>query len=514
MPEYTNNLGLYKPNRLDDVEIDTSLATNFETIDSKLGSALTKDGVTYPDLNARLAAEQASNDNDLEGQIDNLGSRLDEIERFQFNTSPVQFATLELAHTTVLQCFVVNEKTNQIFATQVYDSNAPQSFIISRMNMDGTLIDKMTLVHGGHGTAFGIENRGDQVYIWSQFERINDAGEAVGNDLVCFPYTPNANWNEDANTITRYNNVAKDSTLVPVIDQKNNRMAIRQKVGSPDPTPNKITIHDLNKVKSNVNEPLYTFEIPKEYYYFQGFSLDGNYLYWYMGDTNEANHPIQIVVFDIRDGSIVQIKKIGVNTTFSSMYEGDFREPEGVYMYTDPRTGSKSLMVGITSGITGARISKIYAYHSTENFALHTPYIKQPMIRQDQVGGSSADRYRPFMISFQLQYTSGAWQIVPSGQDPNYWDSVIESISIDGNDLLVRMRERYMGLVYQSISPDWYCAINNILVGSNYYAGGADSRDVRIRFGKNGTQLAPNNAAIPSGARLGVLLIANEKIEE
>lgn len=33
MPEYTPNLNLYKPNRVDDIDIDTSLATNFQLID-------------------------------------------------------------------------------------------------------------------------------------------------------------------------------------------------------------------------------------------------------------------------------------------------------------------------------------------------------------------------------------------------------------------------------------------------------------------------------------------------
>ncbi|QFG05860.1 peptidase G2 [Bacillus phage 268TH004] len=54
MPEYTDNLGLYKPNRQDDVDIDTSLTTNFETIDAKLGSALFKGNTQYQNLRARF----------------------------------------------------------------------------------------------------------------------------------------------------------------------------------------------------------------------------------------------------------------------------------------------------------------------------------------------------------------------------------------------------------------------------------------------------------------------------
>jgi Pectate lyase superfamily protein/Right handed beta helix region len=56
MPEYTENLGLYKPNRADNLDVDTTLAENFEAIDQKIGSALKDDsGRTYASLQERLA---------------------------------------------------------------------------------------------------------------------------------------------------------------------------------------------------------------------------------------------------------------------------------------------------------------------------------------------------------------------------------------------------------------------------------------------------------------------------
>ena len=51
MPEYTTNLGLYKPNMADNIEVASSLAQNFESIDSKFGNAL----AGFPSLADRLA---------------------------------------------------------------------------------------------------------------------------------------------------------------------------------------------------------------------------------------------------------------------------------------------------------------------------------------------------------------------------------------------------------------------------------------------------------------------------
>ena len=54
MPDYTNFLGLYKPSRNDNLAMDTTLADNFSNIDSKLGSALTKNGGSYNSIKDRF----------------------------------------------------------------------------------------------------------------------------------------------------------------------------------------------------------------------------------------------------------------------------------------------------------------------------------------------------------------------------------------------------------------------------------------------------------------------------
>ena len=67
MPNYTSFLGLYKPNRNDNLAMDTTLADNFSNIDSKLGSGLTDEqGKTYTTMKERLGT--------IDTQISNLDS--------------------------------------------------------------------------------------------------------------------------------------------------------------------------------------------------------------------------------------------------------------------------------------------------------------------------------------------------------------------------------------------------------------------------------------------------------
>ncbi|MEC0432687.1 hypothetical protein P8832_00760 [Bacillus subtilis] len=71
----------------------------------------------------------------------------------------------------MLQCFVIDELTGDIYATQVASGNQDksESFTITRMNQNGVMLDSMKLVHGGHGTTIGLERENGKMYIWSNY---------------------------------------------------------------------------------------------------------------------------------------------------------------------------------------------------------------------------------------------------------------------------------------------------------------------------------------------------------
>lgn len=327
-----------------------------ETLDARVD----KRGKIYPSLRDHLVA----NETDLE----NLDSMIQKEMSFDFTTvPPVYHTNLNLADKTVLQCFVIDELTGDIYATQVASGNQDksESFTITRMNQNGVMLDSMTLIHGGHGTTIGLERENGKMYIWSNYDVVDSNGNAVGNDLVRFPYTAGATLNGGSGGIKRYNKF-NDYYTIPVIDRENGFIAFRVKLIDGNSL---VELRTLSDVKSGVNKVLGKVTIPSDLHYLQGFTIDGYDLYWYTGDTNNKTYPCELALFSFKDGKLK--KRISCDFGYGpdGKYEDGFREPESVFLYKDPKTGKKSLFAGVATGAVGKRLAKVYAFHSKENAA-------------------------------------------------------------------------------------------------------------------------------------------------
>ncbi|PLV35347.1 teichoic acid biosynthesis protein [Bacillus subtilis] len=342
--------------RLRNIVLEADGTNIKETIDARVD----KRGKVYPSLRDHLIA----NETDLE----NLGSIIQKEMTFDFTTvPPVYHTNLNLADKTVLQCFVIDELTGDIYATQVASGNKDksESFTITRMNQNGVMLDSMTLIHGGHGTTIGLERENGKIYIWSNYDVVDSNGNTVGNDLVRFPYTAGATLNGGSGGIKRYNKF-NDYYTVPVIDRENGFIAFRVKLNDGNSL---VELRKLTDVKSGVNKVLGKVIIPSDLHYLQGFTIDGYDLYWYTGDTNNNSYPCEITQFSFKDGSLK--KRISCDFGYGpdGKYEDGFREPESIFLYKNPKTGKKSLFAGVVTGAVGKRLAKVYAYHSKENAA-------------------------------------------------------------------------------------------------------------------------------------------------
>ncbi|MFP7695171.1 teichoic acid biosynthesis protein [Bacillus subtilis] len=342
--------------RLRNIVLEADGTNIKETIDARVD----KRGKVYPSLRDHLVA----NETDLE----NLDSMIQKEMSFDFTTvPPVYHTNLNLADKTVLQCFVIDELTGDIYATQVASGNQDksESFTITRMNQNGVMLDSMTLIHGGHGTTIGLERENGKVYIWSNYNVVDSNGNTVGNDLVRFPYTAGATLNGGSGGIKRYNKF-NDYYTIPVIDRENGFIAFRIRLEDDNSL---VELRKLNDVKNGVNKVLGKVIIPNDLFYLQGFTIDGYDLYWYTGDTNNKTYPCEITQFSFKDGSLK--KRISCNFGYGpdGKYEDGFREPESIFLYKDPKTGKKSLFAGVATGAVGKRLAKVYAYHSKENAA-------------------------------------------------------------------------------------------------------------------------------------------------
>ncbi|MCY8718450.1 hypothetical protein [Bacillus sp. S10C12M] len=204
----------------------------------------------------------------------------------------------------MLQCFVIDEKTGDIYATQVGSGNTDQSqnYVITRMNKNGVMLDSMTVVHGGHGTTIGLERENGKVYIWSNYDVVDANGSPIGNDLVRFPYTAGATINGGNGGIKRYNKFS-ELYAIPVIDQQNDLIALRLKDSNDNSV---VQLRKLNDVKNGIDNLLGEVTVPNDLHYLQGFTIDGYDLYWYTGDTNSVTYPAELSLFSFKDG---QLKK-------------------------------------------------------------------------------------------------------------------------------------------------------------------------------------------------------------
>ncbi|WP_338444392.1 teichoic acid biosynthesis protein [Bacillus spizizenii] len=342
--------------RLRNIVLEADGTNIKETIDARVD----KRGKVYPSLRDHLIA----NETDLE----NLDSMIQKEMSFDFTTvPPVYHTNLNLADKTVLQCFVIDELTGDIYATQVASGNQDksESFTITRMNKNGVMLDSMTLIHGGHGTTIGLERENGKVYIWSNYNVVDSNGNTVGNDLVRFPYTAGATLNGGSGGIKRYNKF-NDYYTIPVIDRGNGFIAFRIRLQDDNSL---VELRKLSDVKNGVNKVLGKVVIPNDLFYLQGFTIDGYDLYWYTGDANNKTYPCEITQFSFKDGGLK--KRISCDFGYGpdGKYEDGFRESESIFLYKDPKTGKKSLFAGVATGAVGKRLAKVYAYHSKENAA-------------------------------------------------------------------------------------------------------------------------------------------------
>ncbi|MDO3660769.1 teichoic acid biosynthesis protein [Bacillus sp. C28GYM-DRY-1] len=420
-----------------------SVSTELETMKKRFANVITKaDGTNVKEvLDLRINREGREFDTanervvEIEKSLSDLDASVQKEYGFDYTTiRPVYHTSLNLADKTVLQCFVIDEKTGDIYATQVGSGNTDQSqnYVITRMNKNGVMLDSMTVVHGGHGTTIGLERENDRMYIWSNYEVVDSHGSSIGHDLVRFPYTAGATINGGNGGIKRFNKFT-DLYAIPVIDQQNGLIALRLKDSNDDSV---VQLRKLNDVKNGIDNLLGEVTVPNDLHYLQGFTIDGYDLYWYTGDTNSVTYPAELSLFSFKDGKLKKRITCDFGRGPDGKYEGDFREPESIFLYKDPKTGKKSLFAGIATGTVGKRLAKVYAYHSKDNAATFATDLSQgfqgyPLTKNNGYAKQLPDGLTSLKalrkIGYYYMYTTDTVTITdhPSPGDAGWWLDVM-----------------------------------------------------------------------------------------
>lgn len=321
------------------------------------------------DENGNSVKSQLAQKADKE-EVDQLSSQLAQKADFKDfsidKAAEVYLYDLELAMGTVNQALVFDEVNQQIFATQAYtfSGDAIESFVISRLTLGGKFLDSMTVRYGGHGTTIGIEVEEDSIYIWSNMIQVDEGGNQVSQFLTRYPYQAGTEIDINNPTVQRFNEFPdKDLYMTPFTDFKNGLIAFRHTDKTGSITKSRIEIRLIDDVKNGTDNVLHEFVFNDEMnqLIMQGFALDGSDLYLTFGQRAEDFHLFRI---NVKTGEVIEQLKRPVGLNEKGEYDEGFGEPEGLYLYTDPRTGQKTLLTVIVTGASGRRRQKLIAFTS------------------------------------------------------------------------------------------------------------------------------------------------------
>lgn len=345
-------------------------------------------GNKYPSLKDHLNAWEEKTKIDKEETVEEVEKAKNEIKDVEYRFEPMkqeyQFITnLSPLTNAVMQYFWIDNRTGLIYMLQARSTG----YRLNRLEANGRYIDSSMIIGGGHGTHSGFRYIEDELWIYSYMQ-----DEDSNHKVVRFKYKPNTDIKYGTNGMID----VLDTTYpkVPIINQKTNEMLLR--VEYPSELHSKlnsqygIEIRDLD----NINDIKYKFDVPLSMSsginVMQGVDLDENYVYWWTGTSNPEEEKL-LTIYNKTNGKEVDQKEININHT--SVYDGNFSEPEGMQLYYDLDTGKKSLLLGITTGSPGERTHHIYGIGQSG-------VVNGLSLRANSVLGmhDSGGRIRPFPI--------------------------------------------------------------------------------------------------------------------
>ena len=298
---------------------------------------------------------------------------------FAEESDAAYFATLPMdnpsddVNTHVAQYAQVDAKNGYIYWSQEYfgskkSSNGGwQSFSITRTTLDGEFVDQMWVIGGGHGSNFGIEHSGSDVYIWSAM--INTSKSTLNGTtywgVARFKYTPGAIVKYGASGVSFYS--FGSTTYYRVnFDEKNNYVHLSKGEAT-------FYVCKTTDIKNGVFKPLYTMDASEAGFNgsdqtFQSSCLDFPYVYFCAGDMDGHDQRVMYCA-DIRSRSLVY--KIVYTFDKGTVNQiGAYNEPEAISVYYDT-DGTKWLVQGFSWGNEDAedsqRTNQLFRIRETQN---------------------------------------------------------------------------------------------------------------------------------------------------
>lgn len=303
---------------------------------------------------------------DIIDMIQELLEKADDIiaKEYEFDYTqlePTFIMNLGGLRNAVNQSINIDLETNQLFVTQS-DSKTPEGFYITRLTPSGHYIDAMWIPNGGHGTMIGLDRRtnGD-LKIW--------AYHTGKNKLIQFEYEGNKVLTEsEVDLLTDFTPQSLGSTyFTPYFDPYFDYLVFRRDDGI-------VEIRSREEVRNKIDNVLYSVKVDDAENGgdrpMQGCVTYGTKLYWQSG---AADNPMKIQLYDAETGEKLKDYTVQELTAEDGkmLYRDDFKEPEGLAYFVNPKTGKHSLLFVITTGGIEKRYHMLYAInqrHANEHW--------------------------------------------------------------------------------------------------------------------------------------------------
>lgn len=288
------------------------------------------------------------------------------------NIVPVTYGYIMMKKSRVGQGLGVNNCTGEIFGSRVNSDEAgkAQSYMISKFSPSGAEISSMVAENGGHGTSFGVEPVWNQntrtwdTYIWSNWDVVNTNGETVGHKVVRYRYDDNKPNIVISDPTVEIINTGSEDYTIPVIDTVCDLICLVRKQNERY----RIEVMSLSKLKKGDKTILGNLDLGEANDFLQGVAISDNLVFWRIG-TSDGSLPDKTYVFDWKLNKLLYVVNTGMLRPLTSSDDEmeNFREPEGICVYTNPLTKRRSLFLMTIIGEGGRRKHLIHAYHQVGN---------------------------------------------------------------------------------------------------------------------------------------------------
>ncbi len=334
---------------------------NDGTIDNIIHDEFTKYSAGLTSAFALFKVAEMKQMNDFKAEVKDLIKDIDRfVNGFELNELEPKFVTgFGGVRNAVNQCILIDRETNQMYSTQS-DSQEKEGFWINKLTPSGDLISSMRIVEGGHGTNIALERKSNgEIKIWLYHVALSK--------LVQIAYRDNTTLTvDDAKALTDFTPASSHEYFTPIMDEENDKLVFRYGGGLIQVRSREDVINHIDNVEKELQIDVKenTPDRPM-----QGIAVYGDDLYWLSG-RSALDSKTLIQKYSFKTKSKVYDYYLN-DVSFEHGVENprdNFREPEGIYLYVNPRTKKQSLLIAYTTAGGGKRQNLLYGFFQTGEY--------------------------------------------------------------------------------------------------------------------------------------------------